>query len=70
MGLNGKLAPIKARGPGLASWPQRDCEGGLPSSMESLPFLGRMYVKLLSIRTALSLYGVLQIPFWSPGRVF
>lgn len=49
MGLNGKLAPIKARGASLASWLQWDHEGGLLSPMESLAFLGGMCDKALPI---------------------
>lgn len=50
---------------GLAARPRQDRAGGLPSSEEPLPFLGGMCVQALPLWAALSLYGALQIPFWS-----
>lgn len=63
-----KSAPIKAPGAGLASWPQRDQEGGLSSFMEPLPFLGGMCVESAHWGGSVSLW-ILQIPFWSQGQV-
>ena len=62
-----KSAPIKAPGAVLASWPQRDQEGGLSSFMEPLPFLGGMCVESAHWGGSVSLW-ILQIPFWSQGR--